>query len=163
MHFWSLEQDKIIRRLHPDIGAIRRALPGRSEQAIRKRIRRLGMPIRTRSWTSDRNSVLMQLAPKLSDIEIAQCLGSTRIAVACQRRRLGLLRNGRAKRDKIKLQIVSDIRNEAVRQGITLKSLVKPAYAGIFCPSASLSKISWRTVATAVDVLAGDLYVEWDN
>lgn len=152
---WRLDEDDIIRQLHPHLEDAEAHLPGRSLEAIKIRARRLGLVIRSRKkWTDDRVSVLRQLSSKISDSQAASILGTSTSSIGKKRREMGVLRPPAKRTKYARWPIVGDIQSEAERRGIALRSLGDGARKQF----GSKGYLSYSAIQAMLTDLGGEAY-----
>ena len=157
---WRMWEDRVLRSCHPDrqMAAVR--LPHRTEGAIAERSLALGLATKQWfQWTPDRLGVLRQLVGRVTDREAARILGTNKRSVAKKRRQLGIEALVQPKPSRSDWPVVQDIRAEAMRVGKGLKSL----YGKGGGPLASYGRPNPSVVASVVEKLGGELYVEWED
>lgn len=121
--FWTAEEDKTLRERcpHDTCFAVARRLGGRTPNAVRSRVRLLGLCCRAAPsrWTEEEDRLLRERYGSATRAEIAEELGHTEPAVMFRIRKLGVQ----------KLQRWSDEEDAILRDGYGVKSVYELAEA----------------------------------
>jgi hypothetical protein len=160
---WTVSEDQALRRTYPDRPKTEKALPRRTWRAIMNRAQFLGLANHRRTWSTERKQVLAQLAGNVTDREAAKMMGGSTVAIATKRRRLHLRGCSPSLPKPVVVPIVNDIRVAAKARNVVLTKLTNALGYPKLKPSLTERTISVKTVVKVVQVLGGELYVEWPD
>lgn len=156
---WTLAEDNILRSSHHNRRRVAEMLPGRTPSAIEHRCFALGLALNRRfEWTEARMALFEKVAGKVCDREAAAMLGTNTRSVANRRYKLKVppFRLPH-KKPVTRIRILEDIKREASSRGQSLRGLTGGK------PLVAFGRLSAEAVATAVAVLGGKLFIEWDD
>jgi len=156
---WTLREDKILRRVYPDLKRASQLLPERTYAAIMSRVRALGLGKLNR-WKEVDLHVIRQAAAFHSDAEIAAMIGRTKNAVCGKRNELGIHRRPKP---ALKPAVVRDVIAEARRRGVNLDKLTNALKCSEIVSRRVQSKINMNAVAKVTEAFGGHLYAEWED
>ncbi|KRA42063.1 hypothetical protein [Devosia sp. Root635] len=156
---WTLAEDKILRRCHPDLAKAELRLPGRSRCSIYNRSCKLGL--RTmRRWSKAEDHVVDRLAPTHTDRQVALMLGRTVAAVEGRREHLGIVKRPHR---VAATPVVADVIAEASVRGVKLQTLTRALGCQRIISGQNDRHVSHEAIAKVVSVFGGHLYAEWDD
>jgi hypothetical protein len=161
---WTEKEDEIVRRYAGDYAAMRQALPKRTYYALRQRARVLGLVPSRKTWTAGKIHRLRRYYPTASRCEIEKLFpGDTyeelrRVAKSYGiRRRLPVKVSG--------YSLVDSIRFRGRELGLSAAELDRKTKSGTYFYKAAwlLKNMNYRALTKAVEVLGGELRVEFED
>jgi hypothetical protein len=156
---WTLAEDKILRRCHPDLAKAEVRLPGRSRCSIYNRSCKLGL--RTmRRWSKAEDHLVERLAPTHTDFQLASMLGRSAAAIEGRREHLQIVK--RPPRIAA-IPVVADVIAEARARGVKLQTLTRALGVPPIVSCQTRHHVSHAAIAKVVSAFGGHLYAEWDD
>lgn len=156
---WTLAEDKILRRCHPDLAKAASQLPSRSRCSIYNRSCNLGLRM-MRRWSSAEDHLVERLAPTHTDRQMASMLGRTAAAVESRRDHLQIAKRTRR---AAATPVIADVLSEARARGVKLKALTCALGCQPIVASQPVHRVSHEAIAKVVSVFGGHLYAEWQD
>ncbi len=155
---WTIDEDRILRRCHPDLSKVAVLLPHRTQKAIRARSTVLQLK-RVRRWTSPEIDLIRKLYSTHTDAQMGAMLGRTARAIEAKRKKLGLTHAKHA--PGTAPHLLSDVLAEARRRSVKLGKLTK-AMGCLRLRRATKDK-QIGTISALVAAFSGEFYAEWDD
>lgn len=164
-NMWTYAESEILREYWPEIEAIRKRLPHRTELAIRHMARRCGLiPSKVQHiWTAAQDRMLKRMAANgATRKEMAEALNLT---AGCVANRLQYTKTHIAKRAPAPIgePLVDAIRRRAFDLKIGVVDLDRSLGGGKPFQSARWRLPSPRCLHQAVKALGGTLIVQWED
>lgn len=157
---WTTLEMETLRRLHPDYGALVRALPGRTRKAIESKAQRLGLPKARRVWSEAEFHLMKPLyvqgAPMRSILE--RLPGKTARQVWAKAFRCGIRRPRNPPRTT-GLALVDAVRRRAFELYMSMAELDEAA-GGRAC-FRHPRRVDWSAVQRVLSQLGGRIAVSW--
>lgn len=157
---WTLKEDDLLRRYHPDYPAMMQALPLRTRNAIRGRVQVIGVARRYKAWTGPDVAKLRKHFPTASWNELLALFpGRTVSEIRAYAQR-------RAFREKHYAQTGYPI-IDAIRERAKLRRWSMPDLDEIANTNGYFAKCRWQKTRTAkyifraIEALDGEIAIKW--
>ena len=160
---WSMEEDRLLRRLYPNYRQLRSALPHRSLAALKHRVRRIGIVSTRHVWTNlevrrlrdafEKRVSDKELEPLFPGLALGQIKAKAQHIGAPHRRGGSVL---------LGVKALDAIRQRARARGISLVELDRQAQTGKFFQK-SRRQPMLRQISRAAEVLGGEVRIEWSD
>lgn len=161
---WTPVEDKILRRLYPDYGALKKALPNRSYDAIRTHARKLKIAKTRTPWTAREMSRFKISYPTCSMKELLVLFpGRTEVQIRAVAALKKLKKTERAHRlsKKTGRPILDAIRTRAAKMNYSLRELDSLAGTKSYFVSGGCRDLD--RISRAIEALDGRLAIIWND
>lgn len=157
---WTPEDDRTLRRCHPDLKRAATRLPHRTPGAIRARanLLRLEFAGTQKVWQPAHDDLIRKLTPHHTDREMGAMLGRSARSIGHRRESLGIAKK---KATINTFPLLGDLLAEAAARGVVLSTLTHAL--GFKRIQLDRKHLSVPEVAKVVDVFSGELYAEWGD
>jgi len=158
-NLWSAKEDEALYRLYPDYEALCRALPSRSYCAIQRRISKLGISKKRKTWTARDLSNLRKFYPDEEWHNLKRIFpGRTANEIRCRAVQAGITRALK----ETGIDEIDAIRYRARAVNLTMLDVDMLARTNLyFARHRWLTYVDWRAIHRAIKALGGDIHVAW--